>query len=120
MAWYAGFGANLTTAVYIGFDDNKFDLGRGEAGAKSAMPAWISYMKAILKEVPERTLPTPANIVEKNIDPRSGLLSGGGRVEYFIKGTEPTRAYVEERGYYVPSDLQEGGGSSGGQREELF
>ena len=120
VAWYAGFGANLTTAVYIGFDDNKFDLGRGEAGAKSAMPAWISYMKAILKEVPERTLPTPANIVEKNIDPRSGLLSGGGRVEYFIKGTEPTRAYVEERGYYVPSDLQEGGGSSGGQREELF
>ena len=120
VAWYAGFGANLTTAVYIGFDDNKFDLGRGEAGAKSAMPAWISYMKAILKEVPERTLPTPANIVEKNIDPRSGLLSGGGRVEYFIKGTEPTRAYVEERGYYVPSDLQEGGGASGGQREELF
>ena len=120
VAWYAGFGANLTTAVYIGFDDNKFDLGRGEAGAKSAMPAWISYMKAILKEVPERTLPTPANIVEKNIDPRSGLLSGGGRVEYFIKGTEPTRAYVEERGYYVPNDLQEGGGASGGQREELF
>ncbi|WP_109128367.1 penicillin-binding protein 1A [Aggregatibacter segnis] len=120
VAWYAGFGANLTTAVYIGFDDNKFDLGRGEAGAKSAMPAWISYMKTILKEVPERTLPTPANIVEKNIDPRSGLLSGGGRVEYFIKGTEPTRAYVEERGYYVPSDLQEGGGASGGQREELF
>ena len=120
VAWYAGFGANLTTAVYIGFDDNKFDLGRGEAGAKSAMPAWISYMKTILKEVPERTLPTPANIVEKNIDPRSGLLSGGGRVEYFIKGTEPTRTYVEERGYYVPSDLQEGGGASGGQREELF
>ncbi len=120
VAWYAGFGANLTTAVYIGFDDNKFDLGRGEAGAKSAMPAWISYMKAILKEVPERTLPTPANIVEKNIDPRSGLLSGGGRVEYFIKGTEPTRAYVEERGYYVPNDLQESGGASGGQREELF
>ena len=119
VAWYAGFGANLTTAVYIGFDDNKFDLGRGEAGAKSAMPAWISYMKAILKEVPERTLPTPANIVEKNIDPRSGLLSGGGRVEYFIKGTEPTRAYVEERGYYVPSDLQESG-APGGQREELF
>jgi len=84
------------------------------------LPSWISYMKTILKEVPERTLPTPANIVEKNIDPRSGLLSGGGRVEYFIKGTEPTRAYVEERGYYVPSDLQEGGGASGGQREELF
>ena len=118
VAWYAGFGANLTTAVYIGFDDNKFTLGRGEAGAKSAMPAWISYMKTILKDTPERELPTPANIVEKHIDLRSGLLANGGRVEYFIKGTEPTRAYVEERGYYVPSELLDG--STGGQPEELF
>ena len=118
VAWYAGFGANLTTAVYIGFDDNKFTLGRGEAGAKSAMPAWISYMKTILKDMPERELPTPTNIVEKHIDLRSGLLANGGRVEYFIKGTEPTRAYVEERGYYVPSELLDG--STGGQPEELF
>ena len=118
VAWYAGFGANLTTAVYIGFDDNKFDLGRGEAGAKSAMPAWISYMKAILKDTPERVLPTPANIVEKRIDVRSGLLANGGRVEYFIKGTEPTRVYVEERGYYVPSELLNN--PAGGQPEELF
>ena len=118
VAWYAGFGANLTTAVYIGFDDNKFNLGRGEAGAKSAMPAWISYMKAILKDIPERNLPTPANIVEKRIDVRSGLLANGGRVEYFIKGTEPTRVYVEERGYYVPSELLNN--PAGGQPEELF
>ena len=118
VAWYAGFGANLTTAVYIGFDDNKFNLGRGEAGAKSAMPAWISYMKAILKDTPERNLPTPANIVEKRIDVRSGLLANGGRVEYFIKGTEPTRVYVEERGYYVASELLNN--PAGGQPEELF
>ena len=118
VAWYAGFGANLTTAVYIGFDDNKFNLGRGEAGAKSAMPAWISYMKAILKDTPERNLPTPANFVEKRIDVRSGLLANGGRVEYFIKGTEPTRVYVEERGYYVPSELLNN--PAGGQPEELF
>ncbi|WP_109078844.1 penicillin-binding protein 1A [Aggregatibacter kilianii] len=120
VAWYAGFGANLTTAVYIGFDDNRFNLGRGEAGAKSAMPAWIAYMKPILQDVPERELPMPANIVEKRIDLRSGLLANGGRLEYFIKGTEPTRAYVEERGYYVPSELLDGGSSPGGQPEELF
>ncbi len=120
VAWYAGFGANLTTAVYIGFDDNRFNLGRGEAGAKSAMPAWIAYMKPILQDIPERALPMPANIVEKHIDLRSGLLANDGRVEYFIKGTEPTRAYVEERGYYVPSELLDGDSSPGGQPEELF
>ena len=56
--------------------------------------------------------------MEKRIDVRSGLLANGGRVEYFIKGTEPTRAYVEERGYYVPSELLNN--PAGGQPEELF
>ncbi len=130
VAWYAGFGAHLTTAIYVGFDDNKRTLGRGEAGAKTAMPAWINYMKFALSDIPERTLPTPTNIVEKRIDIGSGLLAnGGGRVEYFIKGSEPKRVFVEERGYYVPPELQQRFGSKPGnpgesapsqQRQELF
>ncbi|WP_373099108.1 MULTISPECIES: penicillin-binding protein 1A [Pasteurellaceae] len=123
VAWYAGFGANITTAVYVGFDDNKRSLGRGEAGAQTAMPAWIAYMKTSLSDIPERQLPLPENIVEKNIDTRSGLLSnGGGRSEYFIKGTEPKRAYVEERGYYVPPELQQrlNGGFGQSEPQELF
>ncbi|EEX51247.1 penicillin-binding protein 1A [Pasteurella dagmatis] len=122
VAWYAGFGANLTTAVYVGFDDNKRDLGRGEAGAKTAMPAWIAYMKKALSDIPERKLELPPNIIEKSIDRRSGLLSNsGGRIEYFIKGTEPKRAYVEERGYYVPPELQDSPGKPvTGEYQELF
>ena len=111
VAWYAGFGANLVTTTYVGFDDNKRVLGRGEAGAKTAMPAWVAYMKAALSDVPERQLDLPPNIVEKTIDSNSGLLSeGGGRKEYFIVGTEPKRTYIaemKERGYYVPPELQQ-------------
>ena len=111
VAWYAGFGANLVTTIYVGFDDNKRVLGRGEAGAKTAMPAWVAYMKAALSDVPERQLDLPPNIVEKTIDSNSGLLSeGGGRKEYFIVGTEPKRTYsaeMKERGYYVPPELQQ-------------
>ncbi|MFZ7260152.1 penicillin-binding protein 1A [Avibacterium avium] len=123
VAWYAGFGANITTAVYVGFDDNKRVLGRGEAGAQTAMPAWIAYMKASLKDTPERQLALPKNIVEKRIDTGSGLLSSnGGRKEYFIKGTEPKRAFVQERGYYVPPELQRrlNGGAPGSEPQELF
>ncbi|PJG84729.1 penicillin-binding protein 1A [Conservatibacter flavescens] len=120
VAWYAGFGANLTTAVYVGFDDNKRSLGRGEAGASTAMPAWIDYMKTSLEDIPERQLAVPPNIIEKRIDPNSGLLAnGGGIVEYFIKGTEPKRAYVPERGYKIQSPLQPLNGG-GNQMEELF
>ena len=111
VAWYAGFGANLVTTTYVGFDDNKRVLGRGEAGAKTAMPAWVAYMKAALSDVPERQLDLPPNIIEKTIDSNSGLLSeGGGRKEYFIVGTEPKRTYIaemKERGYYVPPELQQ-------------
>lgn len=111
VAWYAGFGANLVTTIYVGFDDNKRVLGRGEAGAKTAMPAWVAYMKAALSDVPERQLDLPPNIIEKTIDSNSGLLSeGGGRKEYFIVGTEPKRTYIaemKERGYYVPPELQQ-------------
>ena len=111
VAWYAGFGANLVTTTYVGFDDNKRVLGRGEAGAKTAMPAWVAYMKAALSDVPERQLALPPNIMEKTIDSNSGLLSeGSGRKEYFIVGTEPKRTYIaemKERGYYVPPELQQ-------------
>lgn len=111
VAWYAGFGANLVTTTYVGFDDNKRVLGKGEAGAKTAMPAWVAYMKAALSDVPERQLDLPPNIIEKTIDSNSGLLSeGGGRKEYFIIGTEPKRTYIaemKERGYYVPPELQQ-------------
>ena len=111
VAWYAGFGANLVTTTYVGFDDNKRVLGKGEAGAKTAMPAWVAYMKAALSDVPERQLDLPPNIMEKTIDSNSGLLSeGGGRKEYFIVGTEPKRTYIaemKERGYYVPPELQQ-------------
>ena len=76
-------------------------------------------MKTSLKDIPERQLALPPNILEKNIDTSSGLLSeNGGRKEYFIKGTEPKRTYVEEKGhyidgydpakgYYVPPELQQ-------------
>mgnify|MGYP000844423108 FL=1 len=111
VAWYAGFGANLVTTTYVGFDDNKRVLGKGEAGAKTAMPTWVTYMKAALSDVPERQLALPPNIMEKTIDSNSGLLSeGSGRKEYFIVGTEPKRTYtaeMKERGYYVPPELQQ-------------
>ncbi|MGY6090300.1 penicillin-binding protein 1A [Avibacterium paragallinarum] len=106
VAWYAGFGANITTTIYVGFDDNKRDLGRGEAGAQTAMPAWINYMKIALQNIPIRNLPIPPNIVERNIDTSSGLLAKeGGKKEYFIKDTEPKKTYIEERGYYIPAEL---------------
>ena len=101
VTWYAGFGANIVTTVYVGFDDNKLTLGRGESGGKTAMPAWAKYMITVLANKPERKLATPANIVEAKIDPVSGFL-GSTLTEYFLKGTEPMKKVVVEEIYQAP------------------
>ena len=101
VTWYAGFGANIVTTVYVGFDDNKLTLGRGESGGKTAMPAWAKYMKTVLANKPERKLAMPANIVEAKIDPISGFL-GSTLTEYFLKGTEPMKKVVVEEIYQAP------------------
>ncbi len=111
MAWYAGFGANITTAVYVGFDDNNRNLGKREYGSTAAMPAWVEYMKVALADVPERHLPQPADIVSRQIDEQTGLLASPDRpsvTEYYIKGTEPKRAFVpQNQGYLLPGQSTE-------------
>lgn len=55
--WYAGFGANISTVVYVGFDDNKRVLGRGASGSSTALPAWTNYMKVALSDKPVEKVP---------------------------------------------------------------
>ena len=101
VTWYAGFGANIVTTVYVGFDDNRRELGKGEAGARTAMPAWVKYMKVVLANKEERVTVLPPNIVETKVDATSGFL-GDHINEFFIKGTEPTKKYIVEKAYKVP------------------
>lgn len=105
VTWYAGFGANIVTAVYVGFDDNKRALGRGESGARTALPAWTAYMKVALKDKQELSDPLPPKIIEAKIDANTGFL-GNSFNEYFIKGTEPTKKYIVEKAYQEPKPAQ--------------
>src|SRR5438552_3369171 len=41
-AWFIGFTPELVAAVWVGFDDNR-QLGKGEQGARAAVPIWISF-----------------------------------------------------------------------------
>lgn len=113
-AWFVGYGPDIVAAVWIGFDENARDLGRGEAGAKSAQPIWNDFMKVALEGVPERKDPPPPGIISVQINRSTGKLGSGGnsRSEYFIKGTEPTDYGVSEVGTTI---IQQDGGS-----EELF
>lgn len=85
-AWFCGFNPGLVAVAWIGFDTPK-TLGRNETGAQAALPIWIDYMGAILKDVPEQPLVPPEGIVAVNVDPANGLrvAEGEGALEYFYQ-----------------------------------
>ena len=73
-AWFTGFNDQLVTSVWVGFDDFS-SLGRGEFGAKAALPIWIDYMRVALQDVPERPFAMPPGVSTARIDPETGTLA---------------------------------------------
>ena len=110
--WYSGVSPQLIATVWVGFDNpsrslgktrTNRNLGKGqitgkEAGAKTAQPQWIEYMKVALQHYPQGSIAVPEGITTVRIDRATGLLTTKtnhtSRFEYFIHGTEPTE-YVE-------------------------
>jgi penicillin-binding protein 1A len=76
-AWFTGFDAKLVASCWVGFDDFG-SLGRGEFGAKAALPIWIDFMRDALKDVPEQPFDMPPGISRVRIDPSSGALAAAG------------------------------------------
>ena len=56
-AWFIGFSPSLTAGVWVGFDDKRISLGKGEVGAHAALPIWIEFMQAALKDKPVEDFP---------------------------------------------------------------
>ena len=94
-AWFAGFSRQYSAVVWVGDDGNRRALGRGETGGRVALPIWHRWMKAVHSPSVAGDLPVdkPNNVVQRVVDPRSGLLARSGREGLklmFNKGTEPT------------------------------
>ena len=91
-AWFLGFDPTLVAGVWVGFD-KKVNLGRGEVGARAALPAWIEFMEAAVRDKPIEDFPIPSNIVFVPVDKVTGYpVDGPGDnviMEAFVSGTEP-------------------------------
>jgi len=85
-AWFTGFNDRVVTSVWVGFDDFT-SLGRGEFGAKAALPIWIDYMRAALDGMPEHPFGMPPGVSTARIDPATGTLASsddaGAMLEVF-------------------------------------
>lgn len=92
-AWFMGYTTDLVAGVWVGFDELK-SLGSEETGSRAAAPIWLEFMQAA-STGEQRDFDVPEGIVERLIDPESGLLAGDiashAMVEYFRAGTEPKK-----------------------------
>ena len=52
-AWFAGFHPTNATVVWMGFDQPT-SMGRREYGGVAALPVWMDFMKAQLKDTPNQ------------------------------------------------------------------
>ncbi|HWZ92369.1 MAG TPA: penicillin-binding transpeptidase domain-containing protein, partial [Polyangiaceae bacterium] len=99
--WFVGFSTEVAAAVWVGYDD-ALPLGWGEAGAATALPAWMSFMKVAHDKKPPTEFPRPSAIVTVNVDPATGLLPYPGEQnaieEEFLDGTVPTEVSKPDAG----------------------
>jgi penicillin-binding protein 1A len=89
-AWFVGYTPDLVAGVWVGYDDMRRSLGRGEVGGRAAAPIWADFMKNA--GTSGAGFQIPEGIVQIPIDPATGLLSNelsGVVREYFKTGTQP-------------------------------
>ncbi len=90
--WFVGFEPSLAAGVWVGFDDKRKSLGRGQDGARCALPIWIDFWRVATQDKPIEDYAIPGNVVFVPVD-ESGRPSRPGvpgvRMEPFIAGSEP-------------------------------
>ncbi len=117
-AWFSGYNTQIITTTWVGFDQNQ-SLGKGETGAKAALPMWIDFMKIALQGMPESTLPPPSRVLTARSEAKTELLTGA---------SDPTDAFEvfpddsvsKKRHTATPSTLGDTTSKSEKITEQLF
>ncbi|MFJ6090288.1 penicillin-binding protein 1A [Pseudomonas chlororaphis] len=103
-AWFSGYNADYVTTVWTGFDQPE-SLGRREYGGTVALPIWMNYMGAALKDKPAHTQAEPEGILSLRVDPVSGRAATPGTPNAYFElfKSEDTPPSVNELGNgYAP------------------
>ncbi len=96
-AWFIGFEPSLAAGVWVGFDEKKDTLGKGETGAEAALPIWMDFWGKVTSNRPIEEFPIPGNVVFVPVDGAGNPGSAGVpgvHMEAFVAGTEPRGSAV--------------------------
>jgi penicillin-binding protein 1A len=64
-AWFVGFTPQITSGVWVGFDDKQVSLGKKETGARAALPIWLEFMQGALSGMPALPFPNVVPLEEQ-------------------------------------------------------
>ncbi|MCJ7804352.1 hypothetical protein MUP35_01270, partial [Patescibacteria group bacterium] len=90
--WTIGWTPQVVAGVWVGNNDNS-QMKEVASGISGAAPIWRRIIQAALADKSNLSFNVPEGIVTAEVDQVSGYRVHDGypsRVEYFIKGTEPT------------------------------
>lgn len=91
-AWFIGFTPYMSTAVWVGNDNN--NPMRKVTGGSIPARIWANFMKAAVEGIPPDDWKKPEGVILATVCGNSGQLAGPNcptpRQEVFIQGTEPT------------------------------
>jgi membrane carboxypeptidase/penicillin-binding protein PbpC len=103
--WTIGYTPDLVVGVWVG--NASHEAMREVNGLTGAGPIWHQAMRAMLAGRPEQTFQRPDGLVQVEVCALSGLLPSPNcpyrRLEWFIKGTEPTQTDTTYRAVTVDS-----------------
>ncbi|MBL7020491.1 MAG: PBP1A family penicillin-binding protein [Nitrospinaceae bacterium] len=77
-AWFNGFTKDISTSVWVGFDNNKpmkGKSGKGLTGASAAAPIWVYFMQKALEGKSPVKFPVPEKIKFATVDVQTGYLA---------------------------------------------
>ena len=83
-AWFSGYNGDFVTTAWVGFDQPQ-SLGHNEFGGTVALPLWMSYMGAALKDRPPHLPPEPDGLLRQRIDPVTGQVAAPGAPGAFFE-----------------------------------
>ncbi|PIZ48248.1 penicillin-binding protein [Candidatus Woesebacteria bacterium CG_4_10_14_0_2_um_filter_39_14] len=90
--WTIGWTPQVVAGVWVGNNDNS-QMKEVASGISGATPIWRRIIQAALADKSNLSFNVPEGIVTAEVDQVSGYRVHDGypsRIEYFIKGTEPT------------------------------
>jgi penicillin-binding protein 1B len=93
-AWVVGFTPELTTGVWVGFDQSLPDKIK-LTGGQSALPLWVKFTNAALAHTPPQLFEMSPFLIDVPINPTTGLKAACKAsqivIEKYIKGLEPEK-----------------------------